>query len=256
MPDNNERDPDNGQDNDARSNAEQNFFARWSERKLNNTPEREQDNLELNSASLSTKEQNERLAQQEAEHRANREAAEAIDIETLTNESDFQIFLKDGVPESLKQLALRKLWRTHPVFANLDGLNDYDENFANPNMIMETFDSAWKVGKGYFTKDESDKVKEANPAKATDRISEDTSTLENTAGLREESNPTDIYEDTDPEPKPDRKYEDEHAKMANAQPVEAHSAAEETVKERVEENEQSPQRPAHLSLRRRLEIDN
>ena len=48
------------------------------------------------------------------------------DIETLTYESDFSIFLREGVPERLKQAALRKLWLSNPVFANLDGLNDYD----------------------------------------------------------------------------------------------------------------------------------
>ena len=30
------------------------------------------------------------------------------------------------MPEHLKQAALRKLWLSNPVFANLDGLNDYD----------------------------------------------------------------------------------------------------------------------------------
>jgi hypothetical protein len=48
------------------------------------------------------------------------------DIETLTYESDFSMFLREGVPERLKQAALRKLWLSNPVFANLDGLNDYD----------------------------------------------------------------------------------------------------------------------------------
>ncbi|MGA7974559.1 MAG: DUF3306 domain-containing protein [Pseudolabrys sp.] len=48
------------------------------------------------------------------------------DIETLTYESDFSVFLREGVPERLKQAALRKLWLSNPVFANLDGLNDYD----------------------------------------------------------------------------------------------------------------------------------
>jgi Protein of unknown function (DUF3306) len=48
------------------------------------------------------------------------------DIETLTYESDFSVFMRDGVPEFLKRQALRKLWLSNPVLANLDGLNDYD----------------------------------------------------------------------------------------------------------------------------------
>jgi len=52
------------------------------------------------------------------------------DIETLTYESDFTAFLQKGVPESLQRLALAKLWRSNPVLANLDGLNDYDWDFT------------------------------------------------------------------------------------------------------------------------------
>jgi Protein of unknown function (DUF3306) len=48
------------------------------------------------------------------------------DVETLTYESDFSAFMSKGVPETLKKQALRKLWLSNPLFANLDGLNDYD----------------------------------------------------------------------------------------------------------------------------------
>ena len=49
-------------------------------------------------------------------------------IESLDKDSDFTVFLKEGVPEELKTLALRKLWRSDPVFARIDGLDDYDED--------------------------------------------------------------------------------------------------------------------------------
>ena len=48
------------------------------------------------------------------------------DIETLTYESDFSIFLREGVPELIRKQALRKLWISNPILANLDGLNGYD----------------------------------------------------------------------------------------------------------------------------------
>lgn len=48
------------------------------------------------------------------------------DIETLSYGSDFTVFLQQGVPELLRRQALRKLWRSDPVLANLDGLNDYE----------------------------------------------------------------------------------------------------------------------------------
>lgn len=54
------------------------------------------------------------------------ETEELPDVETLTYESDFTAFLRQGVPDLVKQAALRKLWASDPVLANLDGLNDYD----------------------------------------------------------------------------------------------------------------------------------
>ncbi len=56
--------------------------------------------------------------------------ADLPDVESLTEESDFTAFLQEGVPRELQKLALRKLWRSNPIFANLDGLNDYDEDFT------------------------------------------------------------------------------------------------------------------------------
>ncbi len=52
------------------------------------------------------------------------------DIDSLDGDSDYTAFLREGVPEDLKHRALRKLWRSDPVLANLDGLNDYDEDFG------------------------------------------------------------------------------------------------------------------------------
>lgn len=58
-------------------------------------------------------------------------AAEDLpDIDSLTAESDFTAFLKEGVPAELKRLALRKLWSSDPVLANLDGLVDYGEDYT------------------------------------------------------------------------------------------------------------------------------
>ena len=85
---------------------------------------------------------------------ANREAAEAVDLESLTYESDFTVFMKRGVPEALKNAALRKLWRSNPDLAVLDGLNDYDTDFRNAETAMDGFKSAWKVGRGYADKAE------------------------------------------------------------------------------------------------------
>ena len=51
-------------------------------------------------------------------------------VESLTQDSDYTVFLAEKVPEAIRTAALRKLWRSDPVLANLDGLNDYDEDFS------------------------------------------------------------------------------------------------------------------------------
>ena len=70
------------------------------------------------------------------------------DIETLDKDSDFTPFLHIDVPDQLRRLALKKLWASNPVFADLDGLNDYDEDYSALGMIFETVSSVFQPGKG------------------------------------------------------------------------------------------------------------
>ncbi|MBT8416862.1 MAG: DUF3306 domain-containing protein [Silicimonas sp.] len=70
--------------------------------------------------------------------------------ETLTEGDDFSAFLKAGVPEFLRKRALRVLWRSNPVLANLDGLNDYDDDFTSPELTQKVLATAYKVGRGFL----------------------------------------------------------------------------------------------------------
>ena len=126
------------------------FLERWSRRKLDNEPGKEGRPDTPSDTGPSAEESDERRLELEN----NRKAAEAIDLESLHADSDFTPFLKDGVPRALRAAAMKVLWRSNPVFANLDGLNDYDENFANPELIKKFAGSAWQVGKGYLFDDE------------------------------------------------------------------------------------------------------
>ena len=135
------------------------FLARWSERKRQARAERlPPEPTEVADAEAAA------LAEEEA---ANRAVAEAIDIDSLGAGDDFTVFLKRGVPDALKRRALHRLWRTDPVLACLDGLNDYDQNFADPSLNMSVFKSAWQVGKGYVTEEP-----EAAPAETAETPAE------------------------------------------------------------------------------------
>ncbi len=131
------------------------FLSRWSRRKRGEAPE------ELAPEEQAPEEQTspQPLAAAEprgpSEEEENRRAAEAVDLESLTYESDFNIFMKPGVPAELRGRALRKLWRSNPLLANLDGLNDYDEDFTTPRgAALTTIKTAWRVGQGFLEETE------------------------------------------------------------------------------------------------------
>lgn len=61
---------------------------------------------------------------------------------------DFAAFMNSAVPERLRRRALRTLWRSNPVLANLDGLIDYGEDFTDAAMVVPNMKSAYQVGRG------------------------------------------------------------------------------------------------------------
>jgi len=84
-------------------------------------------------------------------------------VDTLTAESDFTRFMADGVPELLRKAALRKLWRSSPVFAVLDGLNDYDEDFNKINKLLDVADTiAESKSKAADPFDDSEDISDAD----------------------------------------------------------------------------------------------
>ena len=81
-------------------------------------------------------------------------AWEGVDINTLNADSDYTVFMAEGVPDNVKKQALDKLWRSDPVLANLDGLNDYDDDYSKWGIAKQAVKSAYKVGQGYLTDEE------------------------------------------------------------------------------------------------------
>lgn len=46
-------------------------------------------------------------------------------IDSLDKDSDYTVFMHDGVPSTTQIQALRKLWKSDPAFAEVDDLTDY-----------------------------------------------------------------------------------------------------------------------------------
>ena len=72
--------------------------------------------------------------------------------ESLGDGDDFAPFMNAGVPEFLRRRALRVLWRSNPVLANLDGLNDYDDDFNSPELTQKVLATGYQVGRGFVKK--------------------------------------------------------------------------------------------------------
>jgi hypothetical protein len=70
-------------------------------------------------------------------------------IDTLDAMSDYTAFMRPGVPLELRNQALRKLWRSDPLLANLDGLLEYGEDYSLPSWPKDAIRTAYKVGRGF-----------------------------------------------------------------------------------------------------------
>jgi hypothetical protein len=70
------------------------------------------------------------------------------DPDSLGKGDDFTVFLAKAVPARIRTRALRRLWISDPVLANIDGLVDYGEDFTDAAMALENVQTAYQVGKG------------------------------------------------------------------------------------------------------------
>ncbi len=93
-----------------------------------------------------------------------------VDYEALDYDSDYTQFMAKNVPEFVRRKALRALWNSDPVFANLDGLNDYDEDFTIVEPMTKAIESAWNMGKGYMTAEEEEKKKAAREEEEEEEV--------------------------------------------------------------------------------------
>ncbi len=107
--------------------------------------------------------------------------AELPDIDSLDKDSDYTAFMRDGVPEQLRRLALRKLWLSSPVHSIIDGLDDYDDDFTLQftDAVTKNVKSSFRVGKGFAPDDEV--TEKAEDAVADDEAAEAAEATEDAA---------------------------------------------------------------------------
>ena len=70
--------------------------------------------------------------------------------DTLKPGDDVKRFMDAAVPDRLRRMALRQLWRSNPVLANIDGLVEYGEDYTDAATVVENLQTVYQVGKGMW----------------------------------------------------------------------------------------------------------
>ncbi len=136
------------------------------------------------------------------------------DIDSLDESSDFTVFLKEGVPASLRRRALRKLWRLNPVFANLDGLAEYDEDYHTLIDLPGGVKTLFQAGKGMVQPEA-----EAKPEAAAGQESAEEPPVESPVAEAAADRPASLPEGP-AEALPDKRAEEPQAARAAPLPAE------------------------------------
>ena len=72
------------------------------------------------------------------------------DPETINEESGLDRFLSGEMPERLRQMALRRLWRLNPFYGNVCEMVEYGEDYTDAATVIEGMQTAYTAGKGYL----------------------------------------------------------------------------------------------------------
>jgi len=192
---------------------EKDFLARWSRRKQaarEGLGEPEPDASQPPAETQGTE-----AAAPETSEAAGEDAFADVDFDALDYGSDYTRFMGKDVPEMVQRRALRALWRSDPVLANVDGLNDYDEDFTNAARAVEHLVTAYKTGgQGYRTDEEMAALEADDKAEAeaqAARQSDETESAEvgpddaeANRAAREDAGPDDPADSDTHEPEPGR----------------------------------------------------
>ena len=120
---------------------------------------------------------------------------ELPDPDTLRKGDDFAAFMSRAVPLHLRNRALRKLWRSDPVLACLDGLNDYDADYLAASTGQGVIKTSYQVGKGLLAHVEAMAAQAESSRAATDDTPTDMTEAVDTAPVEpDEPDEADVVE--------------------------------------------------------------
>ena len=159
------------------------------------------------------------------------EKYELPDPETVEDEAGLDRFFEGDMPERLRRLALRRVWRLNPLFRFADEMVEYGEDYTDAATVVEGMQTAYQVGKGYLTK-----AKEAIEGEPLDSASEvgmsddgktgsDAEKHENPEGEIGESDHSEDPDDEEVEAHPDPLSDQKDAKVEATEVIADESGA-------------------------------
>ncbi len=150
-----------GSGNEARTQTDEGFLSRWSRLKRQPTAETTEAQTEAPADSSDN------------ENRPPLTDADMPPLDSLTEESDFSGFLSPEVSEELRQVALRKLFRS-ALFNTRDGLDDYDDDFTSFEKLGDLITSDMR----HQMEQEAKRLAEANDEAETEEAAAEAQAVE------------------------------------------------------------------------------
>ena len=184
-------------DPDAASDA---FLSRWAKRKAEaRKPHQAGDDLHA-SAEEEAEAQATTLPETEEDEALSDEAlCEKYELphpEQCEQPEQLDEYFKKPLPDRLKQLAMRRMWRINPLFRFADEMVEYGENYTDAATVIPDMQTAYQVGKGYLEKllKEQEEKEAAEAAQAlelaeTEKISANKPGAETVSERQENLNP-------------------------------------------------------------------
>lgn len=144
------------------ADSKEGFMSRWSKRKSNLKHDQgneknikgktELQESNVNEQKTAIKEEVDESQYSDLNDQELLEKFKLPDPEKIKKEKGLDLFFKDGVPDRLRQIALRRVWKLNPIIRFADAeINDYHEDFTDAATVIEGMQTAYQVGKGYLS---------------------------------------------------------------------------------------------------------
>ena len=151
------------------STSKEGFASRWS--RLKTDPKTVQSDAETEDSTPTIEDISEDTAVVDEDTMTDAELLEKYalpDPDEMKAGDNFSAFMREAIPDRLRRRALRVLWGSNPMLANLDELVDYGEDYTDAAMMVENMQTIYQVGKGSAWKYQAEQARVAEEKAAAE----------------------------------------------------------------------------------------